>query len=86
MVGNSLIHHLESNNLLYTHQYGFLPKKSTEHNLLHLTNFVSEALNEGMFSVGVFLDLKKAFDVCSHEILLKKLKNGYQWHSPKMVH
>jgi orotidine-5'-phosphate decarboxylase len=58
MVGNSLIHHLESNNLLYTHQYGFLPKKSTEHNLLHLTNFVAEALNEGMFSVGVFLDLK----------------------------
>jgi hypothetical protein len=76
MVCNNLVHHLESNNLLYTHQYGFLPKKSTEHNLLHLTNFVAEALNEGSFAIGVFLDLKKAFDVCSHDILLTLFHTG----------
>jgi hypothetical protein len=72
-----LVNHLESNNLLYKHQYGFLRGKCTEHNLLHVTNKITEALNDGKFCIGIFLDLKKAFDVCSHEILLKKLEKGF---------
>jgi potassium voltage-gated channel Eag-related subfamily H protein 8 len=39
IVAKKLIHHLLSNDLIYHHQYGFLPKKSTEHNLLHIVNY-----------------------------------------------
>ena len=74
MVHTNLINHLEINDLLYKHQYGFLKGRSTEQNLLHVVNFISNALNSGNFCIGIFLDLKKAFDVCSHSILLKKLK------------
>ena len=31
-------------------------------------------LNNSKYCIGLFLDLKKAFDVCDHSILLKKLK------------
>jgi hypothetical protein len=85
IVPEKLISHLTNNDLLYTHQYGFIPKRSAEHNLLQIINYVSAALNDRNYCVGVFLDLKKAFDVCSHSILLKKLRkmgiNGvtYNW-------
>jgi methylaspartate ammonia-lyase len=52
----------------------FLKGKSTEHALLHITNKIGQALNENKYCVGVFLDLKKAFDVVPHSILLKKLE------------
>ncbi len=84
-MAQKLISHLLDNDLLYAHQYGFLPNCSTDHNLLQIVNYITKALDEGNFCIGVFLDLKKAFDVCSHEILLKKIHKmgirgtAYNW-------
>ncbi len=72
-VAIQLVNHLDRNNLLYKHQYGFQKNKNTEHNLLSATNFIHNSLNNGEYCIGLFLDLKKAFDVCSHEILITKL-------------
>ncbi len=73
IVSVQLVNHLDRNKLIYEHQYGFQRKKSTEHSLTHSTNFISNALNDNKYCLGVFFDLKKAFDVCSHDILLMKL-------------
>jgi hypothetical protein len=73
-VASRLVNHLVSNDLLYEHQYGFLKGRSTEQNLLHLVNTVGQAINEDKYCIGIFLDIKKAFDVVSHDILLKKLE------------
>ena len=70
MVSLKLTNHLEINKLIHHHQYGFQAKKSTEQHLIHVTNFIGQALNNGEFCVGIFLDFKKAFDTVSHSILL----------------
>jgi hypothetical protein len=75
LIAIQLTNHLELNNLLYEHQYGFQRNKSTLHNLTHLTNYIYKALNDKKYCIGLFLDLRKAFDVCSHSILLKNSKN-----------
>jgi len=58
---------------IYKHQYGFQRGKQTEHNLIHLLNYVSNAINDNKYCMGVFLDIKKAFDRVQHDILFKKL-------------
>ena len=75
IVANSLVNHLEINKLLYENQYGFLRGRSTVHNITKLTNRISHDLNDKKFVIGVFLDIKKAFDSVSHKILLDKLKH-----------
>ena len=41
--------------------------------LLHLYDRLTEAIEANEFTVGVFVDLQKAFDTIEHGILLKKL-------------
>jgi retron-type reverse transcriptase len=74
MVAIDLFNHLDRNNLIFKHQYGFQRGKSTEHNLIHVTNYIGQALNDNKWCIGIFLDLKKAFDTVQHDILLKKLE------------
>ena len=73
MVSIRLVNHLDLNKILYKHQYGFQNGKLTEQNLIHALNYIGTAFNDNKYCIGVFFDLKKAFNVCSHEILLMKL-------------
>ena len=74
IVSIQLVNHLETNNILYEHQYGFQKNKSTEQNLIQAFNFIGNSLNENKYCIGVFFDLKKAFDVCSFDVLIMKLE------------
>ena len=64
---------LNLNKLFYPSQYGFRPKCSTTHAIAQLTAHILEALDNKKHTIGVFLDLSKAFDTINHETLLHKL-------------
>ena len=64
---------LENNNILYKYQFGFRNNHSTNHALIEITESIREACDNGMFTCGVYLDFKKAFDTVNQDILLAKL-------------
>ena len=70
-----LYNYVETKKILSKYQYGFRRKRSTEHAILELTDKISKAMDEVKYTMGVFLDLSKAFDTVNFEILFKKLQH-----------
>lgn len=62
-------------NLFCIQQYGFRQNKSTTDAMHDLMTYVCAAINEKDHCVSQMLDLTKAFDLISHEILFKKLNH-----------
>ena len=59
--------------ILSNSQYGFRQNMSTNLALLELVEELTSSIDKKNKTIGVFIDLKKAFETNDHDILLKKL-------------
>ena len=66
--------YIEKHNFLFSGQYGFRTNHSTNLALNEMVNMIVNAIDKNMFSIGVFIDLKKAFDTVNHSLLIKKFE------------
>ena len=76
---NRLDSFLHTHKIFYKYQFGFRKNHATTNALTEVTDYTYKSLDEGNYVLGVYIDLKKAFDTVQHNILLSKIQH-YEIH------
>jgi hypothetical protein len=72
---NRLKTYLNKCYILSQAQNVFKEKKSTNTAIQSFTERIQEGLDSGLQAIGIFCDLKEAYNVSNHDVLLDKLKS-----------
>ena len=70
---NRMMSFIDDKQILYKSQYGFRKNMSTTLAILELVEDITTSIDNYKSTVGVCIDLKKAFDTVDHNILVKNL-------------
>ena len=66
---------LKKHNGIYNTHYGFQKEISTENAILDIVTNALDSINQNLYTGLIFLDLRKALNTVSHDILLFKLNH-----------
>ena len=82
-----ILNYLEKNHLLVPLQFGFRSDHSTQSALLHLTDTIRNGIENGLVTVSVQFDFRKAFDSICHQSLLFELRSlGFSAGALRLIH
>ena len=77
---------LETTNQVNNHQYGYRKKHSTEWAAMELIDRITTDIDKNRIPINIYIDLTKAFDSISHDILFHKLAHyGIQDNSLNLM-
>ena len=62
MMYNRLFSYVSQEKKLHSKQFSFQSRYSTEHDILEIANQIHESFEDNLHTLGVFIDLSKAFD------------------------
>ena len=74
MIASHITHHLQTNEILSAQQFEFRKNRGKQDAVLHLQDFVMNAIDSECIPVVVLLDFSAAFDCVQHQRLLLKLE------------
>ena len=75
VVNNRMVDFIHDLNIFSKTQFGFRKNMGTEAALKHYVDNLHKALNDKKYSISIFMDLSKAFDLIDHKILKQKLEH-----------
>ena len=73
LISSRISDYLDTHDLLSPHQFGFRKNFGTEFAIMDMCEKLLSNLDKNLNTCSIFLDLAKAFDSVSHDILLRKL-------------
>ena len=81
---NRLNSFINKNDILVKNQFGFRENSNTSLAIFTLMSDFIQTLNDESYTIALFVDLRKAFDVVNRDILLNKLRcygfRGVSWN------
>ena len=85
-----LYNYLQENTILYSKQLGFQTGHSTDYAMIQLVEQIYENSEQNKYTLGVFFNLAKAFDMVDHKILLTLFRMGFsgaahRWGGAKSI-